>query len=64
MSGEEEAQEEVPETPSLRNSLVSSGEGSCVDAYGIGCLELGNTIALYSNHCSGCGRRPSFGGAS
>lgn len=40
MSGEEEAQEEVPETPSLRNSLVSSGEGSCVDAYGIGCLEL------------------------
>lgn len=39
MSGEEEVQEEAPETPSLRNSLVSSSEGNCVDAYGIGCLE-------------------------
>ena len=40
MRSEEEAQEEVPETPSLRNSLVVSGGDSCVESYGIGCLEL------------------------
>ena len=40
MSGEEGAWEEVPEPPSLRNSLVVSGEESCVESYGIGCLEL------------------------
>ena len=46
---EEAEQEEVPETPSLRNSLVVSGGGGCVESYGIGCLELHNpqlTIAI------------------
>ena len=46
---EEAEQEEVPETPSLRNSLVVSGGEGCVESYGIGCLELHNpqlTIAI------------------
>lgn len=46
---EEAEQEEVPETPSLRNSLVVSGGESCVESYGIGCLELDSpqlTIAI------------------
>eukprot|EP00434_Breviolum_minutum_P008186 symbB.v1.2.007217.t1/scaffold441.1/size205278/4 len=46
---EEAEQEEVPETPSLRNSLVVSGGEGCVESYGIGCLELESlplTIAI------------------
>ena len=34
------AGEEVPETLSLRTSLVISGSGECLESYGIGCLEI------------------------